>query len=319
MDTVKEQIREKGLALGFAEVRFASAEPFDAWRETVDGLQGEYRPRGVFRMTHEPRKLMQDAASIAVCLLPFALNAPLPEDVAPFAAYYPASQYAHNLAMELAAFIDSLGYKARANPMLPARHAALRAYGGMYGSNRLFVHPKYGSLVAIRLILTNACGPDEPPADKKHKCPECGKCISACPVGVLTHERFEAEKCLRTYTGRGNVPEEVRDKVMTLIGCEYCTRACPYNAMQKEAMPPEEVLDAFKYENILSGASMERLVDLVGSNFIDEGKIEAMTALTAANRGRKEAIPLLQKLTEDGREKVGKQAAWALEKLEGKG
>lgn len=315
MGSIKEDIREHALALGFGEVRFASVEPFDEWREYVDALTDEYRPKGVSRLVHDPKKLMEDATSIVVCLMPFALNKPLPGDVAPFAAYYPASQHAHNLVQELAGYITSLGYEARANPLLPARHAAMRAYGGMYGSNRLFVHEKYGSLCAIRLVLTNACEPDEAPIERAHKCPECGLCVDACPVGVLEHGSFAAEKCLRATMGRGNVPEEERSMVETIIGCEYCTRACPFNSCQEEAMPPEDVLEVFKYENILSGASMEKLGELVGTNYIDEGKVEAITALVAANNGRKDTIPWLQKLAEEGNEKVKRQAKWALELL----
>lgn len=314
MSQIKEDIRKHGLELGFKEIRFASAEPFDIWRETVDTLEGDYRPRGVDRMTHNPRKLMEDAKSIAVCLLPFALYKDIPADVAPMGAYYIASQKAHGMIRKLAEYICALGYAAIANPLLPARHAAMRAYGGMYGSNRLFIHEKYGSLCAIRMVLTDACEPDEPAAPAQ-KCPECGQCVTACPVGALEYDAFAAEKCLRAYMGRGNVPEEYRSMIDTAIGCEYCTRACPMNAGQEEETPDAQTLDAFRYDNVLPGASMQELEELVGRNYIDEGKIEAMTALVAANRGRKAAIPLLEKLAQDGREKVSSQAKWALERL----
>jgi epoxyqueuosine reductase len=315
---MKDEIRERAHSLGFGDVGFASAEPFATWQKQKEDLCGEMRPAGIDRLDSDPGKLMEGARCIVVCLLPFAMNSAMPDEVAPFASYYLHSQRAHGMIKKLASFISSTGHKAEADPPLPARHAALRAFGGVYGDNTLFVHEKFGSLCAIRLVLTDACEPD-PPRSAAIKCPKCGKCAQACPAGAITEEGFLAQRCLRASMGRGRVPEEQRGLVATLLGCEMCSRACPLNSEIREELPPEEVQRAFRYENILSGRSMDALGDLIGRNLIDEGRLQAVTALVAANSGREEIAPLLEELLGDSREWVSEQAGWALEKLKRSG
>lgn len=111
------------------------------------------------------------------------------------------------------------------------RHAAVRAGLGVFGKNGLLLTPEYSSFQFIGEILTDA--PTELLGDYMlfplRGCENCGKCLSACPTGVL---RGEGEDCLSAITQRKGAlsptEEELMRRVGTAWGCDECQRVCPY-------------------------------------------------------------------------------------------
>ena len=112
------------------------------------------------------------------------------------------------------------------------RHAALSLGLGVAGKNGLILNEKYGSYVFVGDMLTDippeALFASEP--KEIESCIGCGKCICACPTGILGGNGTD---CLSAITQRkGELTEEeisLMRKYNTAWGCDECQSCCPYN------------------------------------------------------------------------------------------
>ena len=114
--------------------------------------------------------------------------------------------------------------------------AAARAGLGVLGYNGLLLTPRYGSLVFLMELITDAdytavtgeappVLPAEPPL-----CEGCGLCLRACPMGCGSGER---QRCLSALTQKkGELTSEEADAIRKgglVWGCDACQLACPHN------------------------------------------------------------------------------------------
>ncbi len=141
--------------------------------------------------------------------------------------------------------LQMLGYEAVAQTMdyvkqwetenesrLPHKTVATRAGLGWIGKSALLVTEKFGSMVRISSILTNAPLKTAIPINKS-KCGDCLVCTNACPAGAVlgknwtvdTHrdEIFDAPLCRKI----------ARERAMQSFGieitqCGKCIVVCPY-------------------------------------------------------------------------------------------
>lgn len=147
-----------------------------------------------------------------------------------------AKQYlnAGNIALQLAAFINTFGYSARAHidgnyevvcPLV-ARDAGL----GEIGRMGLLMTPKLGPRVRIAVVTT-----DMPlPPDKTHFsqdiidfCTQCKKCADVCPSNAISFtDRQEIQGVVRWQ-----INQEACFNYWTIIGtdCARCVSVCPYS------------------------------------------------------------------------------------------
>ena len=113
------------------------------------------------------------------------------------------------------------------------RHAAVCAGLGVFGKNGLLLTREFSSFQFIGEILTDA--PPNALGDYTlfplRGCENCGKCLSACPTGVL---RGKEKDCLSAVTQRkgalSTAEEALMKQVGTAWGCDECQRVCPYTA-----------------------------------------------------------------------------------------
>ncbi|NLT98526.1 MAG: epoxyqueuosine reductase [Christensenellaceae bacterium] len=287
MEELKQQVIRKAQMLGLSDIRFTVAEG------TLSHAGG--KPVAL-------QDVMPGARSLIVLFAAYRPVKPAPPGHMAVSPYYPASHRAYTAARALTGFLRSRSVQALHATSLPAKAAALRT-GGVIGDNGFFFHPRFGSLVCIQTLLTDApFSPDEP--ERGCGCLHCGRCAKACPSGAVG----KIDRCLRRHLS-GLVPEPLRGDVYQLLGCEKCQTACPYNRFE-----PEEPV-SFPLEALLSGSALPQLKQLVGPNMARLMRVKAQAALYAANTGYKESLPELSKLMSSGADPAAAHAAWALSRL----
>lgn len=297
---MKEFIKICANELGFDDCKIVGVEPFDIWQK-----DSEHKKTGVDTsyLEHDPGKVLDGATAVIVL---FKRYNPVGRGLQ-FSRYYIPSNEGYFATKELAKLIKAEGYKAIANPSLPARAAAIRS-GGIIGDNELYYHPEFGSRVSIHIILTDACEPDiyEPASE----CAHCGCCAAACPTGALPG--FDAKKCIRHLFNR-NMPEQYRDKVDMLLGCEICQNACPMNKdIFIDATAEEQ--DALSFERLLE-KDVKSAAKLIGKNYAKVSWLVPQAVLYIGANRLKECLPQIEKLTEDEDLRIREYAIWAKNRL----
>jgi epoxyqueuosine reductase len=110
--------------------------------------------------------------------------------------------------------------------------AAAKAGLGVIGENTLLINPDYGSWVFIGEIVTTL------PIDTAkntglHRCIGCGKCVAACPAGILGRLDFDKTKCLSNITqSKGELTPQQTKLIKAsgcAWGCDICQSVCPMN------------------------------------------------------------------------------------------
>lgn len=222
MKITSDQIKQTALSLGADLCGIASAEVFDG------------APRG-----HHPKELLPGCKSVIViaCRFPQELL-----DVKTI-QYTDArdtmtirmNQMAAELGSEISNLryltrnIDSMGHSqweadGRFRDVLSLKHAAMLAGLGRFGKNSLLINDKFGNMIWISAVLTNAyLNPDS--LAEYEVCPAgCKRCINSCPVQALGEPAIKQRTCYdhayMLVTGRADGKEGI-------IRCNTCRVVCP--------------------------------------------------------------------------------------------
>ena len=119
----------------------------------------------------------------------------------------------------------------------PLKLLAARSGLAMYGRNNVTYVPGFGSFHRLTAFYTDIEVTDGNWGDKKMlpKCKKCGACVSACPTGAISEDRFlvRAERCLSCMNERTTehaFPSWVKPEWHNaIVGCMTCQRVCPYD------------------------------------------------------------------------------------------
>jgi len=141
-----------------------------------------------------------------------------------------------NMAKEMAKRIKADGYKTKAISAtggkwvevegkkehfgnISLKHAAEIAGLGVIGKNYLLTNQKYGNLLWLSAVLTDAeLTPDE--KIQSDICGNCNICVRACPVGALDDPAaFERKDCRNFFV--------IENKKLR-IKCYLCRTVCPH-------------------------------------------------------------------------------------------
>lgn len=305
------QAQQKGFSGAFC----VSTVPFAQW-EKIARAHPDMRWDG---LCADPQDVLPGARAIVVLIRAYLPYSGFPEGEPTIDAYYPASQQAHRAVAELAGMLREQGYAADATAPLPAKQVLLRTGLARYGRNGLLSIPPWGTRVNLQLILTDAPFPpcDAPPeAETALQCQTCAACRNACPAEAIAgNGRIDTALCLRAQSYSEPIPEPVRPNMgRSILGCDICQRACPRNAGLQTVHPPEELIEALRLERLLAGDT-KPLAAFIGSNYARPVRMQARAALIAANLGRRDLLPALEKLCDSPFAHVQQHARWAVEKL----
>lgn len=86
--------------------------------------------------------------------------------------------------------LKDLGYQATTRTGLPQKTVATRAGIGWVGKSNLLVTERYGSMIRLAAVLTDAPLTAAEPINES-KCGDCRLCVDACPAGALTGKLWD--------------------------------------------------------------------------------------------------------------------------------
>ena len=314
-------IEKRAMALGFNAAIPICIEPFEEWRTFRDAriAQGGTAGQGLF---HDPLSALPSAQTLWVLATGYAPHSPLPAGHMEVDGVYPARQAGYLRTKALAQALMQTGSLAITDPPLPAKSAALRAGLGIFGRNGLLLSHRWGSWVALNLLLTDQphpgalnIRPDTP------YCQNCGACESACPVRALANGVVNDKLCLRNHMLTGNAPALPLRPLLgaRLVGCNICQAACPWNAHVSLVPPSQELVSATSIAGFLEpesnafAAQQQALATIIGANYARRNKLLAAALTATGTAPRAEYTPALTKLLTHPEEWVRLLAQWALE------
>jgi epoxyqueuosine reductase len=199
---------------------------------------------------------------------------------------------------------------------------------GWQGKHTNLVSRADGSWLFLGAIYTTLELGGDLPANSPHamRCGSCRACLDACPTNAFPAPfRLDARRCISylTIEHKGPIPEEFRAAIGNRIyGCDDCLAVCPWNRFadaaraNKAFLPRAELaapalgdllaLDDAGFRQVFAGSPIKR---------IGRGRMVRNAAIAAGNSGRRELMPVLERLTADDDAVVAEAARWALDRL----
>ena len=339
----KEDIINEAYHLGFADIGFTSAEPFDKQREILlereDFYDWVYKINLDLLQGTDPRAVYPEAKSIIVLIYNYFQQAFPPDMAGKFGRCYMNDDRMikdglAKMTKDFRRFLTTGGINSKSGANLPQRLAAARAGLGTFGKNCLFYSRKAagkGSWVfPIVLLVDREFTPDE--ATIKVECPDWCKnaCIAACPTGALRGpNKIDPRRCISylSYYGDDDALKEYREEMgVKVYGCDRCQEVCPRNEgwMARELPPDEKIAEWSQYFDLAALLHMdeEYYIKYVQPHMFYIPPEEIWRFQMNAARAMGNSLDfeyyadLTQCLAENQDERVREMAAWALKKLD---
>lgn len=186
---------------------------------------------------YHPLDVLPECKSVAAFAKPFVAGTLRSPSSAPYTVTRNVlSGEMNRMAVELSLCMERAGYRCapldaigdeedertgRNRAPVSFKHAAQAAGLGVIGRHSLLITPRYGSMVWLGLVLTEAELAPDPLCDW-NPCAKCvGLCRRACPVHAADGELLDQHACWKHAFG--TVRGDWR------ISCHACRDACPHN------------------------------------------------------------------------------------------
>lgn len=201
---------------------------------------------------------------------------------------------------------------------------------GTRGRHGLVITRDWGSWVVLGEILTTLALPAPEPvtgaAQPGRGCPSgCRRCWEACPTGALGDQGLDARRCLAYHTieNQGALPPDLRPYAEgRVFGCDACQEACPLNLKAVPTAVPEFCEPRAGSEIVLAELfdleTEEEFTRRFGGSPVHRAGWKGMrrnACHAAANLGRRDLIPRLEKLAQGPDPDLAESALWALKRL----
>lgn len=341
----KPDIIEKARELGFDEIGFTTAAPFDTHKEVLLERQEAYSHLMVKRdliTGTNPRSILPEAKSIVVLVYKFLQESFDPTMEFHFGRYYIDDdrifkQERVRRTNEFVEFLREHGIQAEASGELPHRACAGRAGLGHVGKNCIMYSGKAGSenswIVLATILVDREYDPDEPKDEKAFGCPDWCKntCIVSCPTGALKGPRkLDPRRCISnmTYYAEEITPLEMRGAMgLWVYGCDRCQNVCPRNDAWRAKERPVNQRVAAKAPNFALSSLLHMDLEFFKANiwphmfYISAENLwlwKMNVARVMGNTGDRKYIPELTRAFEESDdERVKGMIAWSLGRLGG--
>jgi epoxyqueuosine reductase len=263
MNARQEELRQRLVALGFDEVRFARAESVPAeglgrWLAWGFHADMAWMERTAAKRLN-PELVLPGTRSVIMLGVNYwpgkagesrgsKVESPSWARYALYEDYHdtikPALVAAGRAIEELYGAAGSdYRYSVDTGPVLE-RGWAERAGLGFLGKNGMLISRRFGNWLLLATILTLVdFEADEPlrahnPRPKAAGrigllCGKCTRCLDACPTQAIPHPGLvDSRRCIsyQTIENRGMIPRELRPGIGDHIyGCDVCLEVCPWN------------------------------------------------------------------------------------------
>ncbi|MBT3765832.1 MAG: tRNA epoxyqueuosine(34) reductase QueG [Rhodospirillaceae bacterium] len=342
METIKQEIREYALNLGFDVVGFAPAVSVPEEKRALDhyvaeGLHGDMGwMADTAERRSDPAALMDDVKTIIVVGMNYGPRnlAPLPSDRGNISVYARGKDYHDILKKRLKrlgrwagerwdcgikVFVDTA-------PVME-KPIAGRAGVGWQGKHTNLVSREFGSWLFLGEMFTSLdLPPDQPPEQPvADHCGSCDACVRACPTEALSGDgQIDPRRCISylTIEHKGDIePSLMAGMGNYVYGCDDCLSVCPWN---KFALPTQE--SAFFPRTELTAPRLSDLADLDDAAFrtffsgspikrTGRDRFVRNVLIGIGNSQDKALEPFAQSHLDDPSPLVRKAAGWALERL----
>ena len=242
----KDDIIEQAKRIGFDDIGFTTADPFDEHGEILASRKSDYEWISLMGLNLEdgidPKKILPNAKSIIVLLDVYFREAFPPSMEGHFGRCYMDDDRVtrDGLSKKVKAFRSYLrdkGIDSKVPFHLPHRVAAARAGVGTFGKNCLLyanrVARKSSWVIPLAVVIDHEFSPDE--STIALGCPDWCRnvCIAACPTKALKGPcTIDPRRCISylSYFGPDITPMELREPMgMFIYGCDRCQNVCPRN------------------------------------------------------------------------------------------
>ena len=339
--TMKEQIAREAEDLGFAAVRFASADPPKGAGDALDDFlaKGRHGDMAWLAANSERRKLPRAIWPDVKTIIMLGLSYGPERD--PLAILGMRARGAISVYAQGADYHDMIKTKlkmlaARVQRFAPGevkifvdtapvmeKPIAAKAGLGWQGKHTNLVSRDFGSWLFLGSIFTTAeIDPDRPEDDH---CGACRRCLDACPTNAFVAPyQLDARACISylTIEHKGHIAFEFRKAMGNRIfGCDDCLAVCPWNKFASVAretrLAVREESDNPPLAELLSLDDASFRARFRGTPIKRTGRDRFMrnVLIAAGNSGDESLVPQVVEHLGDASPLVRAMAVWALSRL----
>ncbi len=341
ISSLENQIRRKGLELGFSNVGFAVPRDYPEYLEEARSrpnyeIFAEASDALITRLS-QTKTLNPWAEGIVCATLGFS-STDFPENLLRSVAraylaraYSPLPGTTHAVQIEeLASFIEGFGIRVERNQfVMPQRIVCAEAGIITFGNNNFAYSEQDGSFVILVTFLIDR--KLEPTGSGiRNGCPEgCDLCARACPTNaIIAPRKLNLDRCILFNHQRftPGAQEELWPAMGERIhGCDACQVVCPRNrpVLRRATVKDpflEQLSEEFDLERILllDEEYYEAVVRPIMYNYITDMNIFRRNAAVAlGNTGDETHLPVLREArTRCDNPDLRRAIDWAIERIE---
>jgi epoxyqueuosine reductase len=261
----KIEVRQQAFNLGFSDIGFTNAEPFDSQREILESRRSDYQHilsmMDLIKGTN-PANEFPEAKSMIVLLESYFTEAFPREMEAHFGRCYQdddriTRDKLYPRIKAFRTFLQDHGIQYKMPGNIPQRIAAARAGVANFGKNNFLYANRCSAgsswVVPIVLLVDSPFEPDE--SSVFVGCPDWCRntCIASCPTRALSSPgKLNPGLCISylTYYATEITPLNLREPMGTWVfGCDRCQDVCPRNTAWKTRTLPVNQRIAAKAED----------------------------------------------------------------------